>query len=209
MSHSHIYKGHFEPIAVLIVRLVAAATAIFLVLAWFNIGNNSVIGQQSPTVIPKTAHKENPSFSNASGSIASLQNDQSGRPEWILSGRWSMKTISVQSPPPAPSANGQTNKSTTSLVALDSSFGMVKLDGSGKHSHKISNFKLIGSPISNNKTITFNGTGTISMKDGPHNDVPISIKIIDKGAIIISMDPAKVNNHFGNTPIYGNVVKRH
>ena len=199
MSHSHIYKGHFEPIAVLIVRLVAAATAIFLVLAWFNIGNNSVIGQQPPTLIPKTAHKENPSFSNASGSIASLQNDQSGKPEWILSGRWSMKMISVQSPPPP----------STSTVAFNSSFGMVKLDGSGKHSHKISNFKLIGSPISNNKTITFNGTGTISMKDGPHNDVPISIKIIDKGAIIISMDPAQVTNHFGNTPIYGNVVKRH
>ena len=86
---------------------------------------------------------------------------------------------------------------------------MVKLNGGGKHSHTISNFKLIGSPIINNKTITFNGKGPVSMKDGPHSDVPITVKIMGKGAIRISIDPPKVNNHFGNTPIYGNVVRRH
>jgi hypothetical protein len=41
------------------------------------------------------------------------------------------------------------------------------------------------------------------MKEGPVTNVPTSIKILDHNAITLWFDPAKVENHFGNTPIYG------
>jgi hypothetical protein len=48
-----------------------------------------------------------------------------------------------------------------------------------------------------------NGTATVTMKDAPVNDVPLSVKILNDNVISIWIDPTKVNNHFGNTPIFG------
>lgn len=41
------------------------------------------------------------------------------------------------------------------------------------------------------------------MKDGPVNDVPISVKLMDDSAVSIWADPSKTDKHFGNTVIYG------
>jgi hypothetical protein len=93
---------------------------------------------------------------------------------------------------------------------------MVKLDGTSKHKHTISDFKLISSSINKkNISATFNGTATITMKEGPVKDVPISIKFlninpsIDSNVSSIWIDPTKTKNHFGNTPIYSIVLKTH
>ena len=54
----------------------------------------------------------------------------------------------------------------------------------------------------NNGIIVYNGTATITMKEGPVNDVSISIKTLNDNVIGTWVDPAKTMNHFGNTPIY-------
>jgi hypothetical protein len=59
----------------------------------------------------------------------------------------------------------------------------------------------------NNTTSVFNGTATITMKDGPVDDVSISVKRIDNNVISLWADPTKINNHFGNTPIFGTIEK--
>jgi hypothetical protein len=59
---------------------------------------------------------------------------------------------------------------------------------------------------SNAKSI-FNGTATITLKDGPVDNVPVSIKRIDNNVVSIWADPTRVNNHFGNTPIFGTIEK--
>jgi hypothetical protein len=46
------------------------------------------------------------------------------------------------------------------------------------------------------------------MKDGPVADVPVEIKVMDNHAISISLDGAKTNNHFGDTPIYGTIMTK-
>jgi hypothetical protein len=46
------------------------------------------------------------------------------------------------------------------------------------------------------------------MKDGPVADVPVEIKVMDNSVISISLDGAKTNNHFGDTPIYGTIVTK-
>ena len=47
------------------------------------------------------------------------------------------------------------------------------------------------------------------MKDEPVKDVPIEIKVMENHVLTISLDgPAKTNNHFGDTPIYGTVLTK-
>jgi len=80
---------------------------------------------------------------------------------------------------------------------------MIKLNGTSKHTHDISDFKIIGTPQISSNTTTINGTSTVTMKEGPVTNVPTSIKLLDNSVITIWFDPTKVENHFGNTPIYG------
>jgi hypothetical protein len=81
------------------------------------------------------------------------------------------------------------------------------LNGSAMHKHRISNFSLTDASTQD-KTSTYKGTVTITMKDGPVADVPVEIKVMDNHVVTISLDGAKTKNHFGNTPIYGTVLTR-
>jgi hypothetical protein len=58
-----------------------------------------------------------------------------------------------------------------------------------------------------NKTAVFNGTSTITMKDGPVSNVPTSVTDMGNNVVSIYMDPTAVSNHFGDTPIYGTITK--
>jgi hypothetical protein len=53
------------------------------------------------------------------------------------------------------------------------------------------------------KNYQINGTATVTMHDTPVNDVPLSVKTLNNNVISIWVDPTKVNNHYGNTPIFG------
>jgi hypothetical protein len=45
------------------------------------------------------------------------------------------------------------------------------------------------------------------MRQGPVPNVLVSIKTMDNNAVSIWFDPTKINNHFGNMPIFGTVEK--
>jgi hypothetical protein len=77
------------------------------------------------------------------------------------------------------------------------------LNGSALYKDQISNFTLTSMSMPDKKTVVYNGTATITMKEGPVNDVPINIRTLSDNAISIWVDPAKTMNHFGNTPLYG------
>lgn len=133
----------------------------------------------------------NPSNSKSlKGAITSIQNDASGKPAWVLSGVFKIDNYSNDT------------KATTSPT-LNATFYMIKLDGTSPHTHTISNFKMTGSPQTSGNITTISGSSTVTMKEGPVKDVPTTIKIFDKSVISFIFDPAKVQNHFGNTPIYG------
>ena len=57
------------------------------------------------------------------------------------------------------------------------------------------------------KTVVYNGTATISMKEGPVSSIPISIRTLNDNVISIWVNPAKTMNHFGNTSIYGTITQ--
>lgn len=149
----------------------------------------------------------------ASGTIASIQNDENGNPTWLVSGHWNGFVPSMTK-----------NKATTEANVSESAefnaiFDMVMKNGSAQHQHKIYNFTLtddtfdsMNMPWSENSTVTIDGTTTVTMKDGPVHDVPVT-QIVQGDVISISIDPNMTNNHFGDTPIYGiakklvNIVK--
>jgi hypothetical protein len=138
--------------------------------------------------------------SYAFGTIASLQNDENGNPTWIVSGLYKASL----------SMNNKTQDGATDSLpnaTLNSKFNMVMTNGSAMHDHEIYDFALTDMSMPNNSTAVFNGTATITMRQGPVPDVPVSIKAMDNNAVSIWIDPTKIQNHFGNTPIFGTIEK--
>jgi hypothetical protein len=122
---------------------------------------------------------------NELGTIASIQNGKDGKPAWVVSGIWDFNSLNSNSP------------------KFNATFNMFMLDGSAAHKHSITDFKINGNPTTNNNATTYNGTATVSLKEGPATGVPVSIKLMGDSAVSIWVHPGKTENHFGNTPIYG------
>jgi hypothetical protein len=152
----------------------------------------------------------------AFGTIAGLQNDENGNPTWIVSGIWK-GSLSMGNDTQGIGGN-QTNSTSAAVNAtsttggsqnatFNSKFNMVMTNGSAMHDHEIYNFELASMSNPNNTTSVFNGTATITMRQGPVENVPVSIKRIDNNVISIWADPTMINNHFGNTPIFGTIEK--
>src|SRR5918993_297072 len=138
--------------------------------------------------------------SYAFGTIASIQNDENGNPTWIVSGLYKAslsmnKTQDGATPGSLPNAT------------VNSKFNMVMTNGSAMHDHEIYDFTLTDMSMPNNSTTVFNGTATITIRQGPVPDVPISIKAMENNAVSIWVEPTKIQNHFGNTPIFGTIEK--
>jgi hypothetical protein len=149
----------------------------------------------------------------AFGTIASLQNDENGNPTWIVSGLWK-GSLSMDNKTQG-SGGSQTSNTANATIAtgslpnatFHSKINMVMTNGSAMHDHEIYDFTLTDISMPNNSTTVYNGTATITMREGPVPDVPVSIKMMDNNAVSIWLDPTKINNHFGNTPIFGTIVK--
>jgi hypothetical protein len=147
----------------------------------------------------------------SSGTIASLQNDKDGKPTWVVSGLWRGSLTNMTSSAAMMSSssanNTTTNKTNLPTATFNSVFNMVMLNGSALHKHLISDFTLTGMSMPNEKTVVYNGTVTITMKEGPVTDVSLSIRTLNDNVISIWVDPAKTMNHFGNTPIFGTITQ--
>ena len=197
---SHIYMNGISTKSAITIATLATSLIITTALM-INYQNNQVMAY------PRGYEKGNTTF----GTIASIQNDENGNPSWIVAGHWKTNLLNNQSQ--SSSSQGNTTSSpstsTSSGSVFNTSFRMVKLDGTANHTHTITNFVLVNTSMPNNMTRIFNGTSTASLKEGPATDIPTSIRIMGDKVISIWLDPSKVNNHFGNTPIYGMVMDEH
>jgi ribosomal protein S4E len=82
---------------------------------------------------------------------------------------------------------------------------MVMKNGSAPHMHQISNGTISDVRMDGNNSI-IQGSVTITMKDGPVSDVQTNWTISNNNTLAIELDPSKINNHFGESPIYGLVL---
>src|SRR5918997_255882 len=152
----------------------------------------------------------------AFGTIASLQNDENGNPTWIVSGIWKgslsmgneTQGVGSNQTNTTSAANATSTTGGPANATFNSKFNMVMTNGSAMHNPEIYDFKLASMSNPNNTTSVFNGTATITMRQGPVENVPFSIKRIDNNVISVWADPAMINNHFGNTPIFGTIEKQ-
>ena len=186
-----------------------------------SMSENRGIGRIEIKTINHILDLSNLNITEARGSIASLQKDNNNA-TWITGGIWELNSrnlgdeININSGPPK----------------FDATVNMVRPNNKDGHSHRISNFMFVdGSIYSNDKSssLILNGTATVNTEVGSFSDTPISIIIrsngsitspIDKetntinpkwtpeeGTIGVWIDPEKVQDHFGNTPLYGIVKK--
>ena len=121
------------------------------------------------------------------GSISSISKDVNPATAWIVTGVYKIENVKT-------------------TPTFNSTFYMIKTDGTSEHKHSIYDFKLNADPIVNtniNSTV-LNGTSTVTMKEGPVKDVPTQITLLGNSVINILLEPTKVNNHFGSGPVYGN-----
>jgi hypothetical protein len=179
-------------------------------------GITSIYAQPPPSFPPSNLPSPPPTFpipfgqppsgqaSNfAFGPIASIQNNESGQPAWLVVGHWRGNLLSFnQTTTTTTTENNDENASSIAAAVFNANLRMIMLNGSGAHTHVITNFELSNVSSDENGTMTYTGNSTISMPEAPIVDVPTTIKI--SGEIIsIFPDPSKVNGHFGDTPIYG------
>lgn len=135
------------------------------------------------------------------GMISSIHNINQGQQGWITSGYWILKNDTG-------GASNNTGTAGSNITDFYAMFHMAMLDGSALHSHEIYNFTQTGNssfdPSDNSTTVT--GTATVTLREGPVNDVGTTIRISNDHVIAISLDTDATQNHFGDTPIYGMVV---
>jgi hypothetical protein len=141
------------------------------------------------------------------GMISSIQNNEQGQPAWIVAGHWMIEMGSQNSTQNATATSDMTGR-INNIAGFNAMLHMVMLNGSAMHEHEISNFSQTGDATfdSSSNSTTITGTATVTLRQGPVPNVPITIQIAQDKVIAISLDPAAVENHFGNTPIYGIVA---
>ena len=164
-----------------------------MILAFLLSVTANSVAMSLPQVSKATMHITNPAV--LKGSIANVQLGSDGNPEWIESGIWVLRLRPGTSDSDLPSAH---------LVAR---IAMVKTDGTAMHGHVISNFTLIKDAMEGNSTHVFEGTTTITMRDGPVSGVSLTIKIFNSAVIAMWIGPDKLDSHFGTGPIYGTLAE--
>ena len=141
------------------------------------------------------------------GMISSIQNDEQGQPAWIVAGHWMME-MGSQDSTQNDTATPDTTGRISNIAGFNAMLHHVMLNGSAMHDHEISGFTQTGDATfdSGTNSTTITGTATVTMREGPVPNVPITIEIAQDKVIAITPDPAALENHFGNTPIYGLVA---
>lgn len=128
------------------------------------------------------------------GQIIGMVQDNAGKTEWLISGHFKTNVINT------------TQFSETNKALFDATLHMVKPDGIEKHMHEISNFVLKEATKEDNMPV-YKGTVTVTMKNSPVNEVPITIKVDNHEVVNVMLDQSKLQNHFGDKPLFGIVFE--
>ena len=125
---------------------------------------------------------------------------EDGEPAWMVTGHWMMTNDTA--------ASNETETASPNITDFHAGFQMIMLDGSAGHSHEIYNFTQDGDSVtdSTGNVTKVTGTSTVTMREGPVEDVETEIMISQGKVVAISLDQEPLENHFGDTPIYGMVI---
>ena len=89
---------------------------------------------------------------------------------------------------------------------LKASIEMIKPDGTGRHTHALTDSVVLNTISTDNGNYTkYTGTSAISLREGHAVDVPTTIQKSNNDSVfILKINPESVDYHFGNSSlIYG------
>jgi hypothetical protein len=174
--------------------LVAVASTVGLAATAFaQMDNNATMTE---TTTPASSSS---SASKMMGVIASIQRDENGNPAWITAGHWNLESDA----PLIGSSDVQTEPHVTNFsAALDM---VSNADGTAQHTHQVSDFTQTGVLHEGPNATTVNGTFTVTLREGPVENVNGYIHIVND-KMEFYLDPAATDNHFGPTTITGIVL---
>jgi hypothetical protein len=134
------------------------------------------------------------------GIIASLQLAPDRlAPEWVTAGYWEL-----ESDMPVIGAGSEGTEPTVSR--FDAIVEMTRIDdGTALHTHTFSDFQQSGIQFAAENTTSINGTMTVTLEQGPVENVPVFITL-QNNLITIYVDPVTTESHFGPTPISGIIL---
>jgi hypothetical protein len=173
----------------IVIVLGFSTTAPLGIVAFAQTDNATMTG--TTTAAPSNASKMN-------GVIASIQLDENGNPAWITSGHWNL-----ESDLPLIGGDIETEPQVSNFNAT--LYMVSNADGTALHPHQVSDFVQTGVLHEGPNSTTVNGTFTITLEEGPVEDVNGYIHIIND-KIEFWVDPVATDNHFGPTTITGIVT---
>ena len=154
--------------------------------------DTSVTGTTGETTAPSNASKMN-------GVIASIQLDENGNPAWVTSGHWNLESDA----PLIGIGDVETEPQVSNFSAT--LYMVSNADGTALHPHEVSDFVQTGVLHGGPNSTTVNGTFTITLQEGPVENVNGYIHVIND-KIEFWVDPVATDNHFGPTTITGIVT---
>jgi len=128
------------------------------------------------------------------GEIGSIQSAHEQIFSWSTAGDWVMQ---LDGP--------LIGRAEPQVESFNATIHMIRLDGNMLHEHEISNFTQHSVSHTGDAITIFNGTFTITMREGTVPDVPGYIQFTGD-LLSIWIDPTALDNHFGPTPIQGIVL---
>jgi hypothetical protein len=136
---------------------------------------------------------------NVAGIIASLQLAPDRlAPEWVTAGYWELESDMP--------LFGGTTETRPTVTNFDAVVEMTRIDdGTALHTHTLSDFTQSDIVSTAENTTTISGTMTVSLQEGPVENVPVFITL-QNNLLSLAIDPAASENHFGPTPISGIIL---
>jgi hypothetical protein len=122
------------------------------------------------------------------GPITGLTEDNNGTIDWVLAGVWRASL------PNATDTSSDTNSS-----SFNAAIEMIRPDGTGRHTHTVTDFTILNSSQSDTNSTIYNGTSTVSLAKGPALDIPTSITLSNQSIVSLWLDPESVDHHFGDS----------
>ena len=214
--------------------LLAAAAAVFSIAATGVIASTAIPGQQYPFLafaqqelgVPDTTDTDTTTSTTTTadnategttttatdtttttgggnkvaGIIASLQLAPDRlAPEWVTAGYWELESD-------MPLFGAGTTETRPTVSNFDAIVEMTHLaDGTALHSHTFSDFMQSDIVSTAENTTTITGTMTVTLEEGPVENVPVFITL-QNNLLSIVPDAAATENHFGPTPIQGIIL---
>jgi hypothetical protein len=206
------------------------AAAVFSIAATAVIASSAILGQQYPSLafaqeelgLPPTdadtttttttttdnategtttaADTATTGTNTLAGIIASLQLAPDRlAPEWVTAGYWELESD-------MPLFGAGTEGTEPTVTSFNGIVEMTRIDdGTALHTHTLSDFQQSDILFTGENTTSINGTMTVSLEEGPVENVPVFITL-QNNLITIAVAPEPTDNHFGPTPISGIIL---